>query len=208
MLADRYPRYCGHDLAGDDRYCPNCGRSAHEACQVRTLEADAPAPSPPQAGGTDTGNTVQPSQVKSREGRRRPILMRCFAIVLLFLMATVAGTMGEGGSGGEPGISPPERAEKGEVVEGGLDQETKKLVEGEKAVVEATGALVAQTVNHLSRSYPPELLGEAARDDLRALRPHLEQALEALEDIKRRRSLTHRELSQHYAFKMLLTYRE
>ena len=65
-----------------------------------------------------------------------------------------------------------------------------------------------ETVKLLSRTCPPSLLGEAAREDLLALKPRLEEALEALEDIKWRRSLTEEEINQHYAFKMLLAYRE
>ena len=42
---------------------------------------------------------------------------------------------------------------------------------------------------------------------LLALEPRLQEALVALEDIKRRRNLTEEELNQHYAFKMLLAYR-
>jgi hypothetical protein len=39
------------------------------------------------------------------------------------------------------------------------------------------------------------------------LEPRLQEALVALEDIKRRRNLTEEELNQHYAFKMLLANR-
>ena len=80
--------------------------------------------------------------------------------------------------------------------------------EAGRAVVGATQALVVETVKLLSRSCPPDFLAEAAREDLLALKPRLEEALEALEDIKRRRSLTEEELAQQYAFKMLLAYRE
>ena len=76
--------------------------------------------------------------------------------------------------------------------------------EAQGAVVESAEALMLETVKLLSRSCPPELLAEAAQQDLLALKPHLEEALEALEDIQRRRSLIDRELSQRYAFKMLL----
>jgi hypothetical protein len=71
--------------------------------------------------------------------------------------------------------------------------------------VEATEALIVETVKLLSqRSYPPEILAEAAREDLLALKPHLKEALEVLEDIQRCRSLTDKEFTQHHAFKMLL----
>jgi hypothetical protein len=80
--------------------------------------------------------------------------------------------------------------------------------EADRAIVEAAQALVVETVKLLSRSCPPSLLGEAAREELLALKPRLEEALEVLEDIKRRRSLTEEEINQHYAFKMLLAHRE
>ena len=76
--------------------------------------------------------------------------------------------------------------------------------EADRAVVRAAEALIVEAVKRLSRTCPPSLLGEAAREDLLALKPRLEEALEALEDIKRRRSLTEEEINQHYAFKMLL----
>ena len=79
--------------------------------------------------------------------------------------------------------------------------------EASRSVVGATEALVVETVKRLSRSCPPNLLGEAAREDLLALKPRLEEALELLEDIERHRRLTEEELAQHYAFKMLLGYR-
>jgi hypothetical protein len=85
---------------------------------------------------------------------------------------------------------------------------SKQRSEAGRAVVDATQALVVETVTLLSRSCPPSLLGEAAREDLLALKPRLEEALEALEGIKCRRSLTYKERSQHYAFKMLLACRE
>jgi hypothetical protein len=53
-------------------------------------------------------------------------------------------------------------------------------------------------------SCPPELLAEAAREELLALKPYLQEALEALEDIQRSRSLIDKELSQQHAFRMLL----
>jgi hypothetical protein len=67
-----------------------------------------------------------------------------------------------------------------------------------------TEALVVQTLQLLLRNCPPELLADAACEDLRALRPHLQRALEVLEDIKQHRSLTDEELFQRHSFKMLL----
>jgi hypothetical protein len=73
--------------------------------------------------------------------------------------------------------------------------------------VQATEALVVETAKLLSQGCPPEILAEAACEDLLTLKPHLVEALEALEDLKERRSLTDKERSQHYAFKMLLACR-
>ena len=89
-----------------------------------------------------------------------------------------------------------------------LEMNGEVRTEASRAVVEAAQTLVVETVKLLSRTCPPSLLGEAAREDLLALKPRLEEALEALEDIKWRRSLTEEEINQHYAFKMLLAYRE
>jgi hypothetical protein len=88
-----------------------------------------------------------------------------------------------------------------------LEMNSEVRTEAGPAVVDATQALVVETVTLLSRSCPPSLLGEAAREDLLALKPRLEEALEALEGIKCHRSLTEQERSQHYAFKMLLACR-
>ncbi len=69
--------------------------------------------------------------------------------------------------------------------------------------VEQTDALLQDTVEHLSRC-PIHLLGMAAREALMNLRPHLKDALDALEDIEGRRTLTDEELARRRAFKMLL----
>ena len=76
--------------------------------------------------------------------------------------------------------------------------------EAGQAVVEEAEALVRERVKLLARSYPSDLLEEAARENLLDLKPHLQGALEALEDIQRRRSLTDKEHAQQHAFKMLL----
>ena len=73
----------------------------------------------------------------------------------------------------------------------------------ERKVREAD-ALVRRTVERLSRSCPPELLGTVARDDLFDLVPHLQEALDALACIEKRRSLTEEEQARRRAFKMLL----
>lgn len=41
---NRYCRNCGHELADDDRFCPNCGTPVHEAARVPTPGADRPVP--------------------------------------------------------------------------------------------------------------------------------------------------------------------
>jgi len=71
-------------------------------------------------------------------------------------------------------------------------------------MVEETDALLQYTVERLSRRCPTHLIGTAAREDLLGLRPHLQDALAALEDIERRRDLTDEELARQRAFKMLL----
>jgi hypothetical protein len=48
------------------------------------------------------------------------------------------------------------------------------------------------------------LVGEAARDGLLNLKPHLEEALTTLEDIERLRSLTVEEIAQRSAFRTAL----
>lgn len=85
--------------------------------------------------------------------------------------------------------------------------DTEQRSETERQAVEATEALVVQTVKRLSQGCPPEMLAEAACEDVLALKPHLEEALEALEDIKVSRSLTDKERSQEYAFRMILACR-
>jgi hypothetical protein len=72
--------------------------------------------------------------------------------------------------------------------------------------VEAAEARVQEAVEHLSKldSLHPV---EAARKDLTDLRPHLAEAIEALENIERRRTLSDRERNLQRAFKMLLAVR-
>jgi hypothetical protein len=71
-------------------------------------------------------------------------------------------------------------------------------------VVEHNDALVRRTVLNLSRNCPPHLICEAARGKLLELRPHLEEALEALANIERRRGLTDQERALKRAFRVLL----
>jgi hypothetical protein len=88
-----------------------------------------------------------------------------------------------------------------------LESNSEQLSETERAVVEDAEARIVESVVLLSRKCPPEILPERAREQLLALRPHLEEAQEALEDLKGRRYLTDEELSQRYVFKMLLACR-
>jgi hypothetical protein len=73
--------------------------------------------------------------------------------------------------------------------------------------VEMADALLRETIEHLARCCPPPLLGTAACESLEGLRPHVQEALEALGEIEGRRDLTDEELSRRYAFKMLLAAR-
>jgi hypothetical protein len=77
----------------------------------------------------------------------------------------------------------------------------------ERTVIEDTQARIVEAVVLLSRNCPPQILPEKAREELLTLKPHLGEALEALEDLKGRRCLTDEELSQQYVFKMLLACR-
>jgi hypothetical protein len=71
-------------------------------------------------------------------------------------------------------------------------------------VVERIAALVRRTTLGLSTLPAEHILEGAAREELRALKPHLEEALEALEEIEGHRGLTDQELALRRAFRMLL----
>jgi hypothetical protein len=71
-------------------------------------------------------------------------------------------------------------------------------------IVEECGALVRRTVLSLSRLPAGHILEGAAREEIRGLKPHLQEALEALKEIERSRGLTDQELAQRRAFRMLL----
>jgi hypothetical protein len=71
-------------------------------------------------------------------------------------------------------------------------------------VVEHSDALVRRTVLSLSRLPAGHILEGAAREEIRGLKPHLEEALEALKEIESRRGLTDQEFAQRRAFRMLL----
>lgn len=77
------------------------------------------------------------------------------------------------------------------------------MQESERRIEEAD-KLVRQTLLLLSRDYPPHLVGQTARDELLDMRPHLQEALEALGDIEGRRDLTEEEMARRHAFRMLL----
>jgi hypothetical protein len=73
--------------------------------------------------------------------------------------------------------------------------------------VDAADALLQETIEHLARGCPLPLLGARARESLEDLRPHVQQALDALEEIEGRRELTEGEFSRRHAFKMVLAAR-
>jgi hypothetical protein len=81
--------------------------------------------------------------------------------------------------------------------------EVEEEEEASERKVEHTAALLRETVERLLRDYPPDLVAEAAREDLLNLRPRLEGALDALAQTERRRELTDRELACRRAFRML-----
>jgi hypothetical protein len=76
--------------------------------------------------------------------------------------------------------------------------------EASEQKVERTAALLRETVERLLGGYPPDLVAEAARENLFNLRPHLEEALEALAQTELRRELTDGELACRRAFRTLL----
>ena len=49
-MTDRHCSHCGHELAEDDQFCPNCEKPVHEVAHVPTPDADVPVP-PQQSGG-------------------------------------------------------------------------------------------------------------------------------------------------------------
>jgi hypothetical protein len=70
--------------------------------------------------------------------------------------------------------------------------------------IEEADELIRQTLMLLSRGCPPDLVGQTAHDALLDMRPHLQDALESLADIEKRRNLTEVEMARRHAFKMLL----
>jgi hypothetical protein len=69
--------------------------------------------------------------------------------------------------------------------------------------VDGAVELLTQTVDS-QRQHPPDQMAAAAREALIDLRTPLEKALEALQEIERRRDLTERERDLRHAFEMLL----
>ncbi len=69
--------------------------------------------------------------------------------------------------------------------------------------VDTAATLLTEMIGGLRR-HPSDQLAPVAREALIDLRSPLEKALEALEDIERRRDLTDREEDLRHAFKMLL----
>jgi hypothetical protein len=76
----------------------------------------------------------------------------------------------------------------------------------QQQTVDEAAALLVETLDRVQRC-PSDQMGTAARDALMGLRPHVEAALETLEDLEERRSLTDREQDLKHAFKMLLAVR-
>jgi hypothetical protein len=72
--------------------------------------------------------------------------------------------------------------------------------------IEEAAALLERVIDGLRR-HPSEQMAAAAHEALMDLRPHVEAALEALEDIEEHRNLTDREQDLQHAFKMLLAVR-
>ncbi len=70
--------------------------------------------------------------------------------------------------------------------------------------IEATDRLLRESVECLSRHHPTHSVGAAAYGILADLRPRLEEALSALEDIERERELTDEEYSRQRAFRIVL----
>jgi hypothetical protein len=104
----RYCGTCGNELDPEDRFCPSCGRPAHQTASVPTPEADVPVPPPPRAGGAGGDGAAAagaPTQESGDRGLRHPLLVGCLVIIGLFILAGIVGaiTGGGGGNGGRGG---------------------------------------------------------------------------------------------------------
>ncbi len=72
--------------------------------------------------------------------------------------------------------------------------------------VDGAAKLLTEMIDGL-QWHPPDQIASAAREALIDLRSPLEKALEALEDIERRRDLADRERDLQHAFRLLLAAR-
>ena len=84
-----------------------------------------------------------------------------------------------------------------------LESNSDEHNEPQRAVVEDAQARIGELVVRLSGECPAGILLGKAREELLALGPYLQEALEAFEDLEGRRSLTDQERSQRHAFQML-----
>lgn len=110
-MADRYCSNCGHELGEELRFCPGCGRPAHETAHVSTPEADVSVPPPPQqqAQGTATPPPQQAAAPPRRRSTASKIFIGCAGLVVVSLLfvgclaVLVAGGGGQqsAGSGSE-----------------------------------------------------------------------------------------------------------
>lgn len=105
-MAERYCSNCGHELAPDGRFCPNCGRPAHETAEVRTPEADVSVPPPPREASA--GRAVPNSPQAEAPGERRTslgkfVIIALVVILVLVILGNLTGGGEEAASGGGGG---------------------------------------------------------------------------------------------------------
>lgn len=101
---ERYCRDCGHELSVGDRFCPNCGKPAHETAHVPTPEADVSVPPPGQFGTPSFA--PQPAGPTSGGFTAGKVLAGCGGVVvLLFLFVGCVALIAQGG--GESADSTP-----------------------------------------------------------------------------------------------------
>jgi hypothetical protein len=137
---------CGHELAEDDRFCPNCGRPVHQTAQVPTPEADVPVPPPPQQQVWATA--TPPPQANALPWQRS--MATKFAIgaaivfVVLVLLGVVIMAVGVAGSGSQvsiPSFGTPQSAD--DVLQGLKDKEMP----------------ISESIVYTAKNDPNELLG-------------------------------------------------
>jgi hypothetical protein len=124
-VADRDCGNCGHELRQDDRFCPSCGRAAHEVAQVPTPEADVSVSLPPQ--GTQGVSDPTDTQ-RSWLWKWWPFAAVVLAFVLL--ASTVGGNSG-GGSGSGGGSQPSDQQ-----AGGGSKQHTSNNTSADEQIIE------------------------------------------------------------------------